>query len=158
VFEGRIESIWIGPAHGEPLTSVPEAHAVAGEGIDGDRHYGRAGEGRDLTLVEAESIQAIRDEAGIELVPGGTRRNVVTRGVPLNHLVGREFRVGDVVLRGVRLCEPCEYISELTGHDLRNALQHRAGLRADIVQSGTLRVGDAVRVVEAAGAAPAAAS
>ena len=78
------------------------------------------------------------------LEPGEARRNLVTRGVPLNHLVGREFRIGDVLLRGLRLCEPCEHLEALTVQGIKNALCHRGGLRAQIIQGGIMRTGDSI--------------
>ena len=103
------------------------------------------GTGREVTLIEDEALEALFDEAGLELAPGASRRNIVTRGVPLNHLVNREFCVGAVRLRGMRLCEPClhlEHLTQMTG--ARRALVHRGGLRAEIVTEGVIRAGDAV--------------
>jgi MOSC domain-containing protein YiiM len=148
---GRVAGIYIGPAAAEPMRSVPEVQAVAGRGLEGDRYFERAGTysetpgtGREVTLIESEAVEAaVRDE-GLALTPGDTRRNIITVGVPLNHLVGREFLVGDVLLRGMRLNEPCAHLARLTGQPVVKALAHRGGLRAEIVRSGTIRVGDAV--------------
>jgi MOSC domain-containing protein YiiM len=95
-----------------------------------------------------ESVEAIEREAGIELEPGEHRRNITTAGVALNHLVGERFRVGDVVCLGVRLCEPCNHLESLTSDGVVAALTHRGGLRADIEESGAIRVGDTVERVE----------
>jgi MOSC domain-containing protein YiiM len=100
---------------------------------------------------ELEAIRALETERGIVLEPGEARRNVVTCGVPLNHLVGREFRIGQVVLRGVRLCEPCTYLSKLVGNDVMTGLIHRGGLRADVARGGAIRVGDAIQPCEGRG-------
>jgi MOSC domain-containing protein YiiM len=97
-------------------------------------------------LIEIEAIEALKREKDITLVPAASRRNLVTRGVPLNHLVGREFRVGPVRLLGTRLCEPCAYLEGLTQKGVLAGLIHRGGLRADIVAGGTIRVGDLVSV------------
>lgn len=121
---------------------------VAGVGVRGDRYAGGIGfwrddrVSRDLTLVEAEVV----DE--LELVPGETRRNVTTRGVALNGLVGRTFWIGDVLARGSSLCEPCRHLEEVTVKRLLRALVHRGGLRADALMSGRIAVGDSVEAVE----------
>ena len=149
---GRVHSIHVGPEGGAPMQTVDAVRAVEGRGLEGDRYYEgrgafseRPGSGRQVTLIELESIRALEVEDGIVVEPGAIRRNIVTEGVPLNHLVGAAFRVGDAVLRGTRLCEPCGHVQRLTGIDgLTQRLLHRAGLRADIVTGGTIRAGDAV--------------
>jgi len=117
-------------------------------GLEGDRHFGRAanepGAGREVTLIEVEAIEALERDYGVKLGPGDARRNIVTRGVALNHLVDRQFAVGKVVLRGIRLCEPCAHLASLTDQKVLSALVHRGGLRAQIVEEGTVRVGDPV--------------
>ncbi|MGQ0802600.1 MAG: MOSC domain-containing protein [Actinomycetota bacterium] len=135
---------------GAPMEARDEARAVAGVGLDGDRyaeqngkHSQTPGTGREVTLVEREAIAAVRAD-GVELADHETRRNLLTEGVPLNHLVGRTFRVGEVVLRGVRLADPCSYLAGLTRPGVSRALVHRGGLRADIVEGGTLRPGDTI--------------
>jgi MOSC domain-containing protein YiiM len=98
-----------------------------------------------VTLIEIEAIEALERDYGVKLSPGDARRNIVTRGVALNHLVGKEFRVGEVVLRGIRLCEPCQHLVQLTGQEkVLPGLVHRGGLRAQVVKGGVIRVGDAV--------------
>jgi len=136
-----------------PMESRQEVTAVAGRGIEGDRYLRGTGywskspgASRDITLIEIEAIEALKSEKDIELAPGASRRNLVTRGVPLNHLVGREFQVGPVRLLGTRLCEPCAYLEGLTQKGVLAGLIHRGGLRADIVAGGTIRVGDLVSV------------
>ncbi len=152
--DGTVESINVADGHGEPTRPVPEVRVVAGMGLEGDRHFGRAaaepGQGRDVTLIEIEAIEALARECEVKLSPGDARRNIVTRGVALNHLVGRDFRVGDVVLRGVRLCEPCAHLASLTHEKVLPGLVHRGGLRAQIVAGGVVRVGDPVVVDSAA--------
>ena len=81
----------------------------------------------------------------VELAPGESRRNLVTRGVALNHLVGRDFQIGEVKARGIRLCEPCDHLQRVTGRELIKGLRHRGGLRAQILTQGTIRIGDSVR-------------
>jgi MOSC domain-containing protein YiiM len=149
VFEGRIVAIYTAPDAGGAMQEH-ERVVITPTGIEGDRYAagsGRfsdtAGGGRHVTLVEREAVAAINAE-GTELGEAETRRNLVTEGVPLNHLVGREFTVGDVRLRGVRLSEPCSYLEGMTRPGLRLAALHRLGLRAEVVATGEVRVGDTV--------------
>lgn len=147
-------AIFVSAVAEAPLDSVEEVEAVAGQGLKGDRYAIRTGSfskkegaGREVTLIESEAVESARRDYGIEAKLDDPRRNVVTSGVALNHLVGREFAVGDVRLRGVRLCEPCEHMEKLSGlTGIRKALIHRGGLRAEIVAGGTIRVGDTVTV------------
>lgn len=126
--------------------------AIAGRGLEGDRYASgsgsfseNAGAQRQVTLIEAEAIRALEHESGVVVAPGDARRNLVTEDVPLNHLVGREFTVGAVRLRGVKLCEPCGYLQKLLGIDgLAAKLAHRAGLNAEIVVGGEIHAGDRV--------------
>ena len=152
---GTVESIHIAPAAGAPMLPVSQVRAVAGVGLEGDRyaagtgHYsGDAKVDRDLTLIEAEEIEALADRAGIVLAAGETRRNVTTRGIRLNELVGRRFRVGGVLCEGTRLCEPCQYLTELLGKPVLEPLVHRAGLRARILTDGEIALGDEVVVLD----------
>jgi len=152
---GVVEAIHIASDAGEPVRVVEAVHAIAGVGLEGDRyaygrgHYQDARVSRDLTLVEAEAIEEVARESGIALALGETRRNVTTRGIGLNELVGRRFWVGDVLCAGTRLCEPCQYLADLTGKPLLRALVHRGGLRADILRGGVIRRGDTVRPTDA---------
>src|SRR4051812_46285573 len=113
----RVESIHVAISQGEPMRATERAFVRAGIGFDGDRYAtGRGhfssmpGTGRALTLIEAEALEVLRDRFGIALQPGEARRNVTTRGVALNALVGRRFRIGSVLCEGTRLCEPCTYL------------------------------------------------
>jgi len=154
-WNGQIAFIQIAPTATEKLISVREVRAVAGEGLEGDRYFkkigtysNKPGGGRQVTLVELESVEALKRDLKIQLEPTQTRRNIVTRGVPLNHLVGWQFRLGrEVVLRGVRLCEPCDLLESLTVRGVREGLLHRGGLRADVDRGGTIRVGDPITPV-----------
>lgn len=148
---GTVVSIHLAAKGEAPMRAVDEVRAVAGRGLEGDRYYERVGTysgkplpDREITLVEREAIEALERDYGIRIEPGDARRNLVTEGVSLNHLVGRKFRVGEVYLRGLRLCEPCEHLARLTGEDVVPGLVHRGGLRAQIVTNGTIRVGDAI--------------
>ena len=128
--------------------------AVPGRGLEGDRYFSHTGTysdtpgtGRDLTLIEIEQLDGIEREHGIKLEPGQSRRNLTTRGVSLNDLVDKEFKVGEVIVRGTRLCEPCAYLEDLIGDPgALKALVHRAGLRCDIVSEGTINAGDAISI------------
>ncbi|MDH4347047.1 MAG: hypothetical protein OEW31_12000 [Thermoleophilia bacterium] len=135
-----VETIHLGPEEAGPLAPVDSARAVAGKGLEGDRYYFADGArpGQALTLVEAEVVE----EAG--LAPGATRRQVTTRGVRLNDLVGKRFRVGDVECYGVELCEPCAHLESMTRPGIMRELVHRAGINADILTDGTIAVGDDV--------------
>jgi MOSC domain-containing protein YiiM len=151
-FVGEVVEIHVAPAGGAPMERVDAVQAVDGRGLAGDRYGVDAGTysekvtpGRQVTLIEAEALAAVAAESGIVLAPGATRRNITTRGVPLNHLVGREFTVGRARLRGVKLCEPCGYLQRLLGIDgLVGAFAHRAGLNAEVLSGGDIRVGDPI--------------
>jgi MOSC domain-containing protein YiiM len=139
---GTVAELFVAPTKAADLAPVGEVVAVEGQGIEGDRYFGADGAGRNVTLVEAEAIDAVAADRGEAVGPRHVRRNIVTRGIALNHLVGQRFRVGEVVLQGVRLCEPCHIVEELVGEGGRMAFLHRAGLRADVVRGGVIRVGD----------------
>src|SRR5215813_1666287 len=152
MFQGDLVSICVAAKAGAPMESRQSAEAIVGRGLEGDRycdgsgHWSKTpGTGREVTLIEIETIEALEREKEIVIAPGATRRNLVTRGVPLNHLVGREFQVGAVRLHGRRLCEPCEHLEGLTTKGVLTGLIHRGGLRADIVSGGSIHVGDFVR-------------
>ncbi len=133
------------------MASVNEVHVVIGKGLEGDRYFNEVGSfsknpglGREITLIEMEAVEALKQDYGIELNPKDSRRNIATRGVALNHLVGRQFKVGNVTLRGIRLCEPCSHLEKLTSKDVMRGLIHRGGLRAEILIGGVLRPGDVI--------------
>jgi MOSC domain-containing protein YiiM len=152
MFNGSVVSIHIAPSAAQPTVAVDEVRAVPGKGLEGDRYFNRDGTysdkhgpDREITLIEIETIEALAREHKLKLNAGDARRNIVTRGVPLNHLVGREFRVGEVVLKGIRLCEPCKHLASLTDDKVLPALVHRGGLRAQILTEATIRAGDPVQ-------------
>ena len=126
-----------------PVHAVDRVEAVAGAGLRGDRYFEPGAEPeRHLTLIESEELERLAAEAGIELAPGESRRQLTTLGVRLNPLVGKRFRVGDVECRGIELCEPCNDLQKLTGQlGLMRAMAHRAGLNAEILTSGEIAVG-----------------
>ena len=144
---GRVEGIYITDAHGVVPQPVDRVRAVAGGGLVGNRYFYAAGDappGRAITLVAAEAVEAFVDETGIEVTPAETRRNVVTRGIDVNALVGKRFRIGDVECVGVELCEPCSHLESMTKPGVIKGLVHRAGLNADVLGDGEIAVGDAV--------------
>ncbi|HEY5171591.1 MAG TPA: MOSC domain-containing protein [Acidimicrobiia bacterium] len=154
MFTGRLVGIYTTTEAAKPLTAATELRAIEGVGLDGDRyakHAGtysnRPGPHREVTLVEREVIAAVNDESGVDLAEHETRRNLVTEGVPLLHLIGQTFRIGDVVLRGIKSCPPCAHLEKLTRPGVRAALENRGGLRAEIVKGGTLRIGDEITAV-----------
>jgi MOSC domain-containing protein YiiM len=144
---GRLEGIWVAGAAGEPPRACGIARGIPGRGLEGDRHTVGAGTfpsgrpGSALTLIEAEVCETFDPP----LSPGEHRRNVVTRGIDLNSLVGSEFTIGDMRCRGMRLCEPCTVVEGYASRPVLRALVHRGGLRADILVESEIRVGDAIR-------------
>ena len=151
MFEGTVISINVARSAEAPMESVAEVRAIPGKGLEGDRYSLKQGTfykpqpDRELTLVEAEAIEAFREDFKLDFDLSATRRNVVTRGVPLNHLVGKEFWIGDVKARGLRLCEPCSHLQRLSHAKVLPGLVHRGGLRAQILTEGTIRVGGTVK-------------
>lgn len=153
---GLVEAICIAPRAEAPVLEVDRARALADRGLEGDRHVEGLGTfpsgvcGSALTLIEAEVLESFGDGEHRPLTANEHRRNVVTRGIEVNALVGRRFAIGDVECRGARLCEPCSHLQRLTTRSILRELVHRGGLRADILSDGEIRVGDSVRAVEAA--------
>jgi MOSC domain-containing protein YiiM len=148
---GSVLSIQIAPNGTNKLRNIEQVNAIEGMGLEGDRYYNRTGtysdkhdESREATFIESEALDALAKDYNIELEGTESRRNISTRGVALNHLVGKEFKVGEAVFRGVRLCEPCTHLEEVSGKAARKGLIHRGGLRAQIVKSGLIRVGDEI--------------
>jgi MOSC domain-containing protein YiiM len=138
---GRIESIHVVAEKGGPAQERERVSVVAGRGIEGDRKYDS---NHDLTLIEAEAIEGLAEDTGIELGPGESRRQVLTRGVSLNDLVGKRFRVGALECVGEELCEPCSHLQSLTEPGVLRGLVHRGGLCAEVVSGGVIAVGDPV--------------
>lgn len=149
--KGTIVSIHIALSGGAPMQSVASVIAKAGQGLEGDRYHSKRGTfsahpgtGRDVTLIEIEAIEALKRDYQVELDAGLARRNLVTHGITLNHLVDREFKVGGVLLRGIRLCEPCSHMEKLARKGTMSGLVHRGGLRAEIITGGAIHVGDGI--------------
>jgi MOSC domain-containing protein YiiM len=136
---GSVEAIAISPEE-SALPGPIDAIEVTADGVVGDRH----GASRDLTLIEAEALEAFTAETGTLLSHAESRRQVLTRGIRLNDLVGERFTVGDVECVGQELCEPCNHLQSLTRPGVLRGMVHRAGLRADIVRGGRIAIGDRV--------------
>ena len=148
--DGAVVSIWLSTGRNQPMKSADSVRAVPGKGLEGDHRFDATGTkskknpGREMTLFEAEVLEAVFRDYQLSLGANETRRNILVRGVALNHLIGREFTVGSVRCKGIELCEPCVRLESLTAKGMREALIHRGGLRAQILSEGTLHPGDPV--------------
>jgi MOSC domain-containing protein YiiM len=154
--EGQVVSIHIAHGDGERLETLEEAELCAGRGVRGDRYFDAHPNNpeKQVTLIEEEAVAQMNADTGLAIPPEDIRRNVVTRGVRLNELVGKRFRVGDVEIRGVELCEPCKYVArlirdkwhieEVGASEIVAGLVNRGGLRGEILTDGTIRPGDAI--------------
>lgn len=155
-WQGSVVAIFIAPTAGAPMISNLETTAITRRGLAGDRYatgdgyYSwAAGPLREVSLIEEEVLQRVRYDHNLDLAPGIHRRNLVTRGVPLGHLIGKEFRVGEALFRGVEICEPCRHLIDVTGvRGVLSPLIHRGGLHAEILQGGTIRIDDTVFPLE----------
>lgn len=154
--DGRIEAIHVAPDSGAVMESRDSVEAVAGRGLRGDRYFDETGTfsqsdrdvARDLSLIEGEALDAVERDYGIAVDAADHRRNLTTRGVGLNRLVGKRFRIGDTTCEGVELCEPCSYLESLLDSEgVREALVHRGGIRARVVSDGVVEPGDSISVV-----------
>jgi MOSC domain-containing protein YiiM len=152
---GRVTGLFTCAAENRPMTAHDHIEAIAGLGLFGDRYalgtgfYSARplpGGARELTLIEEESLAAILAASGIELTPVECRRNVVTRGIELDVLIGKRFTVGPVLCEGVRSCPPCAHLEELTGKNVMKPMAARGGLRANIVSGGPIAIGDEIVV------------
>jgi MOSC domain-containing protein YiiM len=153
-FRGVLEAVHIATGASEPMQPRTEAALVAGLGIPEDRYATRTGTysgrhhiDRQITLIEVETLEALARDRELVVELHEHRRNLTTRGVPLNHLVGRYFRVGGCVLYGGRLNVPCKYLEELLGRPVFRPLIHRSGLNGRVIIGGTIRPGDAIEPV-----------
>lgn len=150
MWTGKLLHIHIATSAGEPMQELQTANLVAGVGIEGDRYATGSGKYspypdiREVTLFEKETLEALARDHDINLFPHEHRRNLTTEGVPLNHLVGRVFRVGKTVLMGGRLNIPCRYLERVTEKRVYALLKHRSGLNCRIVDSGSIASGDEI--------------
>jgi MOSC domain-containing protein YiiM len=155
-WQGELLYIHVAPIAATPMTALPSARLVAGVGIEGDRYATRLGKyskshhiDRQVTLIESEVLEALARDRGIELAPHEHRRNLTTRGVPLGHLVGQYFRIGECVFYGGRLNVPCLYLEGLTGKKVFKPLLNRSGLNCRIVVGGTIHVNEGIESCDA---------
>ena len=156
MWSGSVVRLFVAPEAGAAMQAVEAARAVPERGLEGDRYFNHEGSfsrwpgpHRDLSLIAEEALDEMHREADVRLDPSESRRNVLTRGVPLNDLIGETFSVGEVRVAGIRLCQPCKYLVRLTGKPgLLPHLIGRGGLRVRILDEGFIRVGDVVRPVE----------
>lgn len=153
-WRGSLLHIYIADKASAPMRELDEANLFADYGIEGDRYATNLGTysvkpnpDRQVTLIESEALDALLRDYGIKFDAQETRRNLTTVGVPLNHLVGRHFRVGEVVLEGARLNVPCEYLQDLTRKKVFAPLVHRSGLNCFIKTGGTIRPGDVIEPI-----------
>jgi MOSC domain-containing protein YiiM len=139
---GRVEAIHVAEQHAGSPRALGRVRAAPGRGLEGDRHYGSGA--HDLTLVESEALEELAGETGIELGPAESRRQLTTRGIRLNELLGKRFRVGGVDCLGEEPCEPCRHLERLTQPGVLRGLVHRGGLCARVLSEGEIAVGDPV--------------
>lgn len=142
---GSVVGIYTAPEKSGPIVARDEVRAVAGQGLEGDRYFNPDGwdeANKEVTLVEIEAVEGANREYELDIEPQDMRRQIVTRGVALNHLVDKEFRIGDVRLRGIKIANPCSHLQKLTGKKVLKTMMHRGGLRAQILESGTIKLGD----------------
>lgn len=149
---GTLDFIHVTPAKSRPMRRLPQARLVAGQGVEGDRYalgtgtYSvKPGEDRQVTLIESEMLARVAADFGHEIGVDEHRRNLTVTGVPLQHLVGARFRVGECLLEGIRINQPCRYLNLMLKRDVYMALWNRSGLNCKVVEGGTIRPGDSVR-------------
>lgn len=152
-----LDEIFVAWGGGEQLRSVQYVVAVEGVGLHNDRYALGTGTwskwrdqtGLQVTLIESEMIDAIRRERGIDLSRGAHRRNLVTRGIDLQFMIGRKFQIGEALLEGIRPCLPCRHVERMTAEGARLALMDfgKGGLRANIIRGGTINVGDEIELL-----------
>lgn len=150
---GQVDHIHITPAKSQPMQALEEARLIAGQGVEGDRYLLGTGtysvlpgEDRQLTLIETEMLARVAADFGEEIAPYEHRRNIQVSGVPLQHLVGMRFRVGECLIEGVRINQPCKYLNLMLKRDVLKALQNRSGLNCKILEGGNVRPGDIVEL------------
>lgn len=153
MWKGELLHIHTSPAAGLNMESHKSVSLISGSGLEGDRHqrgtgkYSEIEDIREVTLIEIETLEALKRDYNIIVEPTEHRRNLTTRDVPLNHLVGKRFRVGEVLLLGGRLNTPCRYLNLVTKKNICDLLEHRSGLNCSIVESGTVIVGDKIQLL-----------
>lgn len=156
-WQGTLKAISIASDSAGDVQMLEDVEVIAGQGIKGDRYSAgngsfsnESGTGRAVTLITQEDLDEIHRENKLRVTHAQSRRNLLTEGVPLNYLVGKRFKIGEVILEGKRLCEPCNTLAKSSGHGqaLLSAMIHRGGLRCDVIQGGTIATGDSIRPIE----------
>ncbi len=151
----KVVEIYISELGAASMRKIELAQLKAGKGIVGDRYYSDKGTfseklaglpDKELTLIESEEIDFFNKEYGFNFSYGDFRRNIVTKGIKLNQLEGKEFTIGGIRLRGIRLCEPCAHLANILVSEIMPALVHKTGLRAQIIDSGNIQTGDVLAV------------
>ena len=151
--QGKLIGICITTQGSEAMQSVEQVEAIAGTGLAGDRYANLSGTFQkgdvvapeeEVTLIEEEALQGAATEYNLQIAHADSRRNLLTQGVALNHLVGLDFHVGEVLLRGIKVCEPCGHLENLTFEGVRQSLVHRGGLRAQVLEGGTISIDDSI--------------
>ena len=150
----RVVQILVAESPQSPMELRNSVRAIPGKGLEGDRYFAGLGTFSpapqkpdfEITFIEREEIEHFAGRSGLPFTSSHARRNIVTEGVDLNSLVGKEFRVGDIRIRGIRLCEPCSHLARISFPEALAGLVHRAGLRAQILSEGTIMVGDAIEI------------
>lgn len=153
MWQGQLLNIHTTPKARAPMVEQSSARLIPGVGIEGDRYakgidtgtYSAQPDIREVTLIEVETLEALARDHDITLTPQEHRRNLTTRDVPLNHLVGQRFYIGDVLLEGGRLNYPCRYIDMITKKTICDLLEHRSGLNCRILEGGTIQPGDRIK-------------
>lgn len=153
MWQGTLLRIHTAPDAGKPLVEVPYVLAVPNKGLVGDRYFAEIGSfsrwpgpHRAVSLIAKEDLDRIKEEHGISMTAPDSRRNLLTEGVPLQHLLKKEFTIGSVRFRGERLCQPCKYLARLLNEpDLVRAMTHKGGLRARILSEGVIHRGDSIK-------------
>lgn len=152
---GKIAEILIAESPDAAMCSLDEVNAVEGRGLEGDRYFMECGTFSpdshkpdfELTLIEKEHIEGFAEKCSLEFSAKDARRNLVTVGVDLNKLVNKEFNIGKVRAKGIRLCEPCNYLAKQTFREVLKGLVHKGGLRAQILSGGKIKVGDEINEI-----------
>lgn len=151
--EGQIKGIYICSKSGKQMESVQSIEALEGKGLKGDRYADKSGtfskgsKPREVTFIEIEALESVNRDYDIKIKPEVTRRNILTQGVALNHLVHKKFKVGDLLFEGTELCEPCGYLEDKAKiKKLKKALRHRGGIRAKVLTGGILSTNDIIRI------------
>ncbi len=158
MWKGKVVHTQLASEGGAPMVVMSELTAITGKGIEGDRYFKgigffshNKGPHRQVTLFESEVLETLKRDHNKVLMPTECRMNLITKGVPLSHLVGQTFLAGEVTLRGVKLNEPCQHLEDVVDESIILCLVHRCGLFAEVLEGGKIRPGDTVQSAEATG-------